>query len=318
MQAKIEENTIRRKRMSFAKAASKDFTRNKMLYFLILPFIAYYIIFHYIPMYGVIISFQDFRPGQGFFVGADWVGFDHFIRFFQSHFFWRLIRNTLTISLSLLVFGFPIPIIFALLLNELRGKYFKRTVQTITYLPHFISAVVIAGMVRAFVSDTGFIHAFVSMFTGTRQSLLNIPEYFVSIFVISDIWQSFGWSSIVFLAAIMGVDGELYDAAKIDGAGRFKQVWHITIPGIMPTIILLFILRMGGILNVGFERILLLYNPGIYRTSDVIATYVFRAGLLNADWSFSTAVGLFQSIVNLIFLISANWISKRLAETSLW
>jgi putative aldouronate transport system permease protein len=282
----------------------------------ILPLL-FFVIFMYIPMYGVIIAFKDFRPALGI-LESDWVGFQNFVDFVTSTFFTRLLNNTLLISISSLVFGFPIPIVFALLINELRNKYFVKTVQTITYLPHFISLVVICGMIKMFTSDVGFISLITSFFTGSQETLLNVPKAFVPIFVTSGIWQEFGWGSIIYLAVLAGLDQELYEAAKIDGAGRWRQTINITIPGLMPTIIIMLILRLGNLLSVGFEKIILLYNPGIYETSDVISSFVYRRGLIESDWSFSTAVGLFNSVINLILLITANKISRSVNETSLW
>jgi len=203
-------------------------------------------------------------------------------------------------------------------MNELRTKWFARTIQTITYLPHFISLVVICGLIKDFTLDTGIIGSLVNQFTGNSGSLLNVPEYFVPIYVVSDIWQEAGWGSIIYLAALMGIDQQLYEAAQIDGAGKWKQMCHITIPGIMPTIIVMLILRLGSVLGVGFEKIILLYNPVIYGTADVIASFVYRKGLQEFNYSYSAAIGLFNSVINLFFLFASNWISKKVNKTALW
>lgn len=299
------------------KTIRKDFKKNKELYLLALPVLAFYFIFHYKPMYGAMIAFKDFIPIKGI-VGSPWVGFKHFQDFFGSYFFLRVIKNTLTISVTSIVLGFPAPIILALLINELRKKAFSRIVQTITYLPHFISLVVICGLIKEFTSDTGLISTILGVFTGRAENLLNFPKYFVPIFVGSDIWQGVGYGSIIYLAALSGIDQELYEAASIDGSGKFGQLINITIPGILPTIIIMLILRIGGVLNVGFEKIILLYNPAIYSTSDVISSLVYRKGLQEFDYSFSSAVGLFNSAINCLFLFSANWLSRKFNDTSLW
>ncbi|MGE5551198.1 MAG: ABC transporter permease [Bacteroidota bacterium] len=304
-------------RMSFTARVAKDFRLNKGLYLMVLPVIAYYLIFYYKPMYGAIIAFKDFNPLAGM-ANSPWVGWKHFLDFFNGYYFWRILRNTVTISVNTLLFGFPAPIILALLLNELRGRFFKRTVQTITYMPHFVSLVVICGMIKEFTMDSGFITQFLGLFGVQRASLLNNPGMFVPIYVISDIWQQVGWGSIIFLASLSSIDPELYEAASIDGAGRWKQALHITLPGMLPTIIVLLILRMGRMLSVGYEKIILLYNPAIYETADVISSFVYRKGLQEFNWSYSAAVGIFNSIINLALLIIANWFSKKVNENSLW
>ena len=227
--------------------------------------------------------------------------------------------NTIRISLSTLIFGFPAPIILAILINEVTALPFKKAVQTFTYLPHFISLVVICGMIRDFTSDSGFISVFLSYLSGKEPTtMLNNPSLFTPIYVLSDIWQSVGWSSIIYLAALVNIDTQLYEAAKIDGAGRWKQTLHVTLPGLMPTITIMFILRMGGILNVGYEKIILLYNPLTRSVADVISSYTYQVGLIDRNWSYSTAISFFNSVINLIFLYSANWMSRKFNESSLW
>lgn len=295
----------------------REMKRHGGLYLIALPVVAYYVIFHYVPMYGAQIAFKDFAPSTGI-AGSPWVGFKHFESFFGSIYFTRVLRNTLTISLTSLVFGFPAPIILALLINELRGKRFSRTVQLVTYMPHFISIVVVCGMILEFTSRQGLISVMLASIGIPAKTMLNDARLFVPIYVISGIWQGVGWGSIIYLAALTGIDPELYQAASIDGAGRWKQTLHVTVPCLLPTIIVLFILRTGNILGVGAEKVILLYNPSIYETADVISSYVYRRGLLNADWSFSSAVGLFNSVVNFILVASVNWLSRRTSDTSLW
>ncbi len=312
-------NNISKPRYSkpFSVRLKADFRRNKELYLLLIPLIAFYIIFKYVPMYGSVIAFQDFSPRLGI-TGSDWVGFKNFIDFFSDKSFIRILKNTVIISFSSLIFCFPAPIIFALLMNELRSKIFTRSVQTITYLPHFISMVVICGLIRRFTVDTGFINDIIAFFGGTRSTMLNNPKLFVPIYIISEIWQGLGWGSIIYLAALTGVDQQLYEAAMIDGAGRWKQTLHVTIPAIMPTVVIMFILKIGNILNVGYEKIILLYNPLTYETADVISSFVYRKGLLEQNWGYSAAVGMFNSVINFILLIAANKLSKKYTETSLW
>ncbi len=294
-----------------------DFHRNKWIYLMFLPVLAWYIIFCYGPMYGAIIAFKDYVPSEGI-LGSEWVGLKHIKAFVTDYYFFRLLKNTLVISVTSLVVNFPIPILFALLVNELRSKKYAKCVQTITSLPHFISLMVICGMIKTFTMDTGVITKIVGTLTGNYENLLNNPKAFVPIYVLSGTWQETGWSSIIYIAALAGVDQELYEAASIDGAGKLRQVFAITLPSIAPTIVVLLILRLGGMLNVGYEKIILLYNEGIYETADVISSFVYRRGLINSDWSYSAAVGLFNSIINFILVVAANKISGKLSENSLW
>ena len=293
------------KQQSFGKRLCRDMRRYAGAYLLAVPVVLYYLLFCYKPMYGIIIAFKNFRPGKGIW-GSDWVGLQHFIDFFTSFYFTRTIKNTLTISLTSLLVGFPVPIILALLLNEIKSSKFKRITQTISYMPHFISMVIFCGLIKMFVSQRGIITSIVSFLGGPELPLLTIPEYFLPIYVLSDVWKNMGWSSIIYLAALAGVDQELYEAAKIDGAGRWKQTLHVTLPGISGTIIILLLLNIGGIMNLGHEKIILLYNPGIYETADVISTYVYRKGLIDFGWSYSTAVGLFHSVINFLLVMVFN------------
>ena len=289
-------------------------------YLLVLPVIIYFIIFKYKPMYGLIIAFKNFRPGRGIWGSpfTDNFGLQHFIDFFTSHYFVRLLGNTLSISLTTLLFSFPAPIILALLLNELKNQHFKKVVQTISYLPHFISTVVACSMITQFVSSKGVITQFLQLFGFPMESMLSKPELFVPIYVFSGIWQGCGWGAIIYLAALGSIDPELYDAAKIDGAGRWKQTLHVTLPGISGTIITMFLLQVGKVMNVGYEKVMLLYNPGIYETADVFSTYIYRLGLENQQYSYSAAVGLFENVVNFALIIIFNKISKKVTDVGLW
>lgn len=295
----------------------KDIQRNYIIYLMLVPVMLYYIIFCYVPMYGTIIAFKDFRPGIGI-LNSEWVGLKHFQSFFNGVYFPRLMKNTIAISIYSLLWGFPIPILLALLLNEVRSKIFKSSVQTLTYIPHFISLVVACGMISNFSATSGVFNDIIAFFGGAREPLLGNPNLFRTIYISSGIWQEIGWGSIIYLAAISGIDQELYEAATIDGAGRLRKALNITLPCISSTIIVLLILRMGSMMNVGFEKIILLYNDLTMEKADVISTYVYRKGLLNADYSFSTAVGLFNSVINFVFVLLANKLSRKFSETSLW
>lgn len=284
---------------------------------MMLPVLAFYLMFFYMPMYGAIIAFKEYTPYKGI-MGSSWVGLRHFQQFFSGPYFGTVLRNTLRISLTTLLVSFPAPILLALLLNELHNTRYAKVVQNVTYMPHFISLVVICGMIKTFTLDTGVVNTVLSIFGFERTSLLIHPEYFLPVYVISDVWQSVGWGSIVYLAALSGIDEGLYEAARIDGAGRWRQTIHITLPGILPTIVILLILRVGNILNVGFEKIILLYNDSTSSVAEVISTYVYKKGLIEQSWSFSTAVGLFNSVINFIFLIVTNYFSRRATDVGLW
>ncbi|MGG4345300.1 ABC transporter permease [Paenibacillus lautus] len=304
-------------RQSFKSRFIRDFMMNKYLYIMMIPVIGYYLIFHYGPMYGAIIAFKDYSPMKGI-LESDWVGLKHFEEFFNSYYFLRVLKNTILISLYTLIFEFPAPIILALLINEVRKRKFKRVVQTITYMPYFISLVVICGIITDFTNADGLINRLFMMLGYDGQAMLQKPELFRPIYVLSEIWQRIGWESIIYIAALMSIDLEQYEAARMDGASRIKQMFYITLPGLLPVITIMFILRMGNMLNVGFEKIILLYNPVTYETADVISSFVYRKGLLEFGWSYSSAVGLFNSVINLVLLISANYISRRVSQNSLW
>lgn len=303
--------------MGIGKKLARDIKYNKYVYIIALPVIVYYIVFRYVPIYGLVIAFKDYVPSKGV-LGSDWVGLKHFISFFNNFQSWRIIKNTVLLGVYDILWGFPVPILLALLLNEVRGKYYKRVVQTVSYLPHFISLVVICGLIIDFTSSDGVINDVLSVFGIPRSSFMMRPELFRTLYISSGIWQSAGWGSIIYLAAIAGIDSSLYEAAIIDGAGRFRQLLRITVPCIMPTITILLILRLGQIMTVGWEKIILLYNPTIYQTADVISSFVYRRGLQEFDYSFSAAVGLFNSVINFIFLVSANRFSRKFSESSLW
>lgn len=303
--------------ISWWEIVKKDFRVNKSLYIMALPIIVYYILFKYLPMYGIVISFKNYSPRLGI-LESDWVGFKHFISFFRSPSFWLVLRNTVVISFTSLVFAFPAPIILALLLNELKSARFGKIVQNATYIPHFVSLVVVCGIIQIFTKDTGFIGIIVNHLTGNTGSLLNRANYFLPIYVLSGIWQEVGWGSIVYLSALTGIDNCLYEAAEIDGAGKWLKTLNVTIPGILPTIVIMLIMRMGSILGVGHEKILLLYNDATIDVADVISTYMYRRGLINLDWSYSAAVGLFNSVVNLGFLFVSDRISKKINGYGLW
>ena len=294
-----------------------DIRRNWSLYLMIVPGILFYLIFMYGPLYGALIAFKDYSPGLGF-LESPWVGLKHFKDFFASSECFRLIYNTLKINLAALCFGFPAPIVLAILINEMGNGKFKRFTQTVSYMPHFISLVVICSLIREFTLDTGVINYILGFFGFSPTSLLNFPQYFTTVYVASGIWQEIGWGSIIYLAALSGLDPALYEAATIDGANRFDQMLHVTLPGILPTIIIMLILKLGQVLSVGYEKIILLYNDNTMSVADVISTYVYAKGLLDLDWSFSSAVGLFNSIINFLFLNAANFISKKTGEYSLW
>lgn len=300
-----------------SRTTLKTVLKYKHIYIILLPAILYYLTFHYAPMGGLAIAFQKYSITKGIF-HSKWIGLENFKTFITDIYFWRLLRNTLMINFWNLIFGFPAPIIFALLLNEIKRDRFKKSVQTITYMPHFLSVVVVSSMILTFFATNGPINSIISMLGGNKVTFMTEPKYFYRIYVISDIWQQLGWGSIIYIAAISGIDQELYDAAQVDGANRWRQLIHVTIPGIMGTIMILLIMRIGRMLSLGYDKIILLYNESIYETADVISTYVYRRGLLNGEYGYSAAVGMFNSVFNFIFLMSANMISKKATGSGLW
>ena len=296
----------------------KVLNRDKYLILLVLPAIIFYAVFQYGPMYGLLIAFKNYSAGLGI-LNSPWVGFKWFENFFNSIFFFRILRNTLLISIYYLLWSFPINVIFALLLNEVVNPRFKKIVQTSSYLPHFISVIVASSMVIQFTSlGDGIINRFIEFFGGESVNFLNEAKWFRTVYIVSGIWQHFGWNSIIFLAAITGIDQQLYEAATIDGAGRLRKIVSVTLPCIIPTVIILFIFEVGNLMDVGYERIILLYNPMTYETSDVISTYIYRYGIAQSQYSLGAAVGLFNSVINFLILITFNTFSRRVSEISLW
>lgn len=308
---------LKRTRVSKYESVRKSLKKDWQLYtFLILPVI-YLIVFQYLPMVGNAIAFRRFMPG-GSMIGEEFVGLRYFQMFWNDRTFWRVFRNTVSIGGLTLLFNFPIPIIFALLLNELKSVKFKRFVQTASYLPHFISMVIVAGMIMEMFSANGIINQMIQWFGGDPIIFMQRAEWFRTIYVGSDIWQRTGWGAILYLAALTNIDPNLYEAAAIDGAGRLRQTWHVTIPGILPTVITLLILNIGSFMNVGFEKVFLLYNPLTYETGDVISTYLYRIGLGSANFSYATAIGLTQAVIGFILVMGTNLLSRKLTSRSLW
>lgn len=292
--------------------------KSRYLFLLMLPTLIWYVVFLYGPMYGLQIAFKDFVPSLGI-SGSKWVGFKHFISFFKSEYFVRVISNTLGISLYSIIVGFPVPIILALLMNEVGNKYFQKSVQTIAYLPHFISAVVVVSIINALLSPTsGLLNQVIVFFGGDPIHFMAEPKYFKTVFVLSDIWQSAGYNSIVYLAALTSIDPSMYEAATVDGASKWDKLIRITLPSLLPTIMIMLILRMGAVFSVGYEKIMLMYNEATYETADVISTYLYRRAFKSGDYSFSAAVGLFNSIVNFTVIQIFNKISAKISEVSLW
>lgn len=314
---KQKEVTVERV-IPYQSSLFKSITRNWELYLILAPVIIYFAVFNYWPMYGVQIAFKDFMASKGIW-GSPWVGFSHFERFFRSYYFMRLIKNTVGISIYSLAVGFPLPIILALMMNEMNNRFLKKTVQTVTYAPHFLSIVVLTGMVMAFLDvKNGIINQVVQLVGLQPVRFMTEPAWFKSIYVWSGVWQNTGWSSIIYMAALAGVDVELYEAALVDGASKLQRLRYITIPGIMPTAVIILILDFGRIMSVGFEKVFLLQNSLNMQASDVISTYVYRSGILGGEYSFSAAIGLFNSIINFSMLLIVNKISKKVTETSLW
>ena len=296
----------------------KAIRRDRFLLLLVVPAVVYYIVFHYLPMYGAIIAFKQFSPTKGI-LASPWVGLKYFEQFFQSVYFGRLVKNTVLLSVFTLLFGFPVPIVFALILNELRKPGFKRIVQTISYLPHFISVVIVVGMVvNLFAMRGGIVNNVIEYFGGERINFLMDPRYFRSLYIGSEIWQTFGWNSIIYFAALASIDAELYEAARIDGASRLRQMRHVSLPGMLPVTVILLIIALGNLMGVGFQKVLLLYNPSTYSVADVIGTYTYRRGILNAEYSFGAAVGLFNGVINLAVLLTMNKISRAVSQISLF
>ncbi len=302
---------------SILRRASRELLVNRQVYLMLLPVLLYYALFHFQPMYGAQIAFKSFNPVKGIW-GSQWIGFRHFQAFFGSYYAWRIIRNTLLLNFWHVIFAFPAPIIVALLVNEVTHQGYKRVVQTLTYLPHFISLVVVCGLIIDFLARDGVVNQLIAAGGVEPIPFMIIPQWFRFVYVSSGIWQQAGWESIIYLAALSAINPELYEAAVVDGAGRWRQTWSITLPGIAPTIIIMLILRMGRMMNIDLEKVLLLYNPQTYETADVISTFVYRKGLLEKSFSYSTAVDLLNSVINFAMLMLFNRLSRRITRTSLW
>ncbi len=307
---------------SFGARLKADIIRNRYAYSMLIPVLAYYLIFHYGPMGGLIIAFKDFNPGVGILRSpwTDSAGFYHFIDFFTGVYAWRSIRNTVVINVYNLALGFPAPIVLALLLDELRSVRYRRVVQTVSYLPHFISLIVVCGLVKEFALREGVFNQLIGFLKPGHEpsNLLGDATWFRTLYIGSGIWQELGWGSIIYLSALSGVDPELYEAVRIDGGNRWHRVWHVSLPGIQATIVLLFIMRVGNMMNVGYEKIILLYTPSTYPTADVISSYVYRRGLLDFNYSYAAAVGLFNSAINFVLVNVANRVSNMLTQTGLF
>ena len=296
----------------------KQIRNNYELYLFILPTVIYFIIFHYVPFYGIQLAFKDFVATKGIW-GSPWVGLKHFKQFFSSHYFWEIIGNTIGISLYSLVAGFPMPILFALMLNEISNARYKKTVQTVAYAPHFICVVVMVGMLYIFLHPIyGVVNTLLKFLGFEAQDFMNKPEYFKSLYVWSGIWQHTGWNSVIYFAVLSNIDPEQHEAAIIDGATRFQRIIYINIPVLVPTMVILLILNVGSIMNVGFEKTYLMQTPLNTSASEVISTYIYKVGLQGARFSFTTAVGMFNSVINFILLLIVNKTSKKLSSTSLW
>jgi len=314
---------MRRRREKPAKAIRNktrlaELRNNRYLYFMFLPVFIWFILFAYLPMGGMVIAFQKFNIVKGIW-GSEWRGLENFKTLFTDPYFFRLFRNTLSMNIFGLIFGFPLPIILAIAFNEIRSKYFKKITQTISYLPHFISSVVVMSMVIQFLSpESGLINGILNLFGKESIHFLQIPKYFKTIFISTGIWQGTGFNAIIFLAALMGIPKEQYEAATVDGAGKFKQMLYITLPNLAPTIVIMLLINLGSIMNVGHERIILLYNPAIYETADVFNSYVYREGIVNGRHSYAQAVTLFQNVVGFILVAGANKITRKLDGTTLW
>lgn len=292
--------------------------KSKYLWLLFLPCLLYYVVFRYIPMFGLVITFKNYNVFKGVWA-SDWVGFKYYRMFFENPDFFLLMRNTILLGVYKLVFSFPAPILLALLLNEVRSAVFKRFVQTVSYLPHFISNVIVASMVIMFLSPSGgMINQLLNSLGFETINFMMEPGWFRTIYVLSEIWQNIGWETIIYLAALTAVDPQLYEAANMDGASRMRKLWHVTLPGIAPTIIIILILNIGKVLEIGFEKVFLMQNPGIYETSDIISTYVYRVGMEQGNYSYGSSIDLFMGVISLIFIYTANFISRKVGENSLW
>lgn len=295
----------------------REFKKHKWLYGMALPGILIVFIFNYVPMYGILIAFKDYKVTEGI-MGSPWVGFQYFETFFSNPLAVRTIKNTFLLGLYNLLWSFPAPIILALLFNELKNQRFKKIIQAISYYPNFVSTVIIVGMLSTFCASDGLFNDIRGLFGLGPVNFMGEPQYFRTLFISSGIWQGVGYGTIIYLASLSSVDPTLYDVADIDGAGRFQKIWNITLPHLKPTIVILLIMAVGGTLNVDSNKILLMYSPATYETADVIGTYTYREGIQGAQFEYTTAVGLFQTVINFVFLVVTNWISRKLSDTSLF
>lgn len=307
----------RKQEEAFAVRLKKDFIRYRYIYLMLLPVVIYYAVFCYGPMSKIVIAFQNFKPALGIF-GSKWVGMKYFIDFFTGPYAWRLIRNTLLLNILQIILAFPVPIILALLINEIQCRPYKKLVQTVSYMPHFISLVVMCSLLLTFSRSDGIFNDFLALFGVERSNLMANAKLFRPMYVLSGIWQEAGWGSIIYLATLSTIDPGLYEAATIDGASRFQRMLYVSFPGLVPIIIVQLIMRVGNILTMGFEKVFLLYNPLTYDTADIISTYIYRQGLELTNYSYGTAVGLFNSAVNLLILVLANRLSRKATGESLW
>ncbi|UQZ86331.1 putative multiple-sugar transport system permease YteP [Paenibacillus konkukensis] len=301
-----------------AASLSKTWRKSKYLWLLLLPCLAYFIVFRYVPMFGLVITFKNYNTFKGI-MASEWVGLKYYRMFLENPDFFLLLRNTFLLGAYKLLFGFPAPIALALLLNEVRTVLFKKFVQTVSYLPHFISNVIVASMVIMFLSPTGgLVNQVIRSLGFAPVNFMMEPGMFRTVYVLSEIWQHIGWETIIYLAALTAVDPQLYEAAGMDGASRWRKLWHVTVPGIAPAIVIVLILNVGKVLEIGFEKVFLMYNPATYGTADIIGTYVYRVGLEQGNFSYAAAIDLFMGIISLIFIWTANTISRKVGETSLW
>ncbi|WP_235441610.1 sugar ABC transporter permease [Paenibacillus sp. IHB B 3415] len=295
----------------------RQIARRYDLYLMLLIPVTWYLVFHYGPLYGLQIAFKNFNPGKGI-LGSSWVGFEHFQRFFDSYYFWRLLWNTLSINLFSLLIAFPVPIMLALLINEIGSKRYSKLLQNVTYIPHFISVVVIVGILTVLLSPSGPVNMLIQALGGTPTRFMESAAWFKTIFISSNIWQNMGWQSIIYIAALSGINPQLYEAAKMDGASRIRRIWHVSLPGIIPVIVILLILDIGQFMNIGFEKILLMQNNLNLESSDVISTFVYTTGILKGEYSYTAAIGLFNSLINLTLLLLVNRFARKTSDTSLW
>lgn len=309
--------TAKRASLGFWRRLGRDLVKNRIVYLMWIPVLAYYLVFHYAPMGGIVIAFQNYKPFKGI-TGSQFVGMKWFIDFLTGPYAWRVIRNTLVISLQNIVFGFPMPILLALMINEVKSTKLKKTVQTVSYMPHFISLIVVCGLLMDFSSSQGLFNAIGTVLGAPRTNYLSNIDTYRPIYVISGIWKQMGWGSIIYLATLSAVDPSLYEAAAIDGANRFRRILHVTLPALVPVIAVQLIMRLGQVMSEGYEKTILIYNESTWEVSDIVSSFVYRRGLLENNYSYGAAVGLFNSLVNVVILTLSNSASRALTSESLW